>query len=229
VGDTNLKSRELQYFRDGKFWDAEKDGEPQVTIPEKAGKGLIMTVDVQKYHLWWVTRWWVVGGERAECGLESWGNVATFDDLITHIEQAQPSGIGVDIGYTERFGEVADFCAATGALALKGEENMKGDIYLRDDLDPSEGRKARTSSRQKYQMLTWNTDIFRAKFLAAMRGETPWQWWVYRMAEREYTRQVLSTHKQDGEWKRKRGHPADHLFDCEVMQLVMARFDNLIQ
>jgi len=42
-------------------------------------------------------------------------------------------------------------------------------------------------------------------------------------------RQVMSTHKVDGKWVRKRGHPDDHLFDCEAMQLAMARLDNLIQ
>jgi len=229
VGDANLRGRELNYFREGRFWDSEKDGIPQIIVPENFSKGLILTADVQKYHLWWVSRWWMVTGERVECGLESWGNVANFDDLAGVCERAGASCVGVDIGYAGRFGETADYCADTGAIALKGEENMKTDIHLRDDMDPGEGRKARARASARYQMLTWNTEMFRSKLLAAMRGETPWSWWVYRMPEREYTRQVLSTHKVDGEWKTKKGHPQDHLFDCEVMQLVLARYDSLIQ
>ena len=49
------------------------------------------------------------------------------------------------------------------------------------------------------------------------------------MAEREYVRQVMSTHKVDGEWVRRKGYPDDHLFDCEVMQMALARYDNFIQ
>ena len=137
--------------------------------------------------------------------------------------------VGIDAHYQGRYGETVDFCASEGALALMGEENMKKDIYLRDDMDPSEGRKSRMRLGSRFSMLTWNTDIFRSKLLSAIDGDGPFPWHVYRMIERQYVRQVLSTHKVDGEWIRKKGHPDDHLFDCEVMQLVLARFGSLIQ
>ena len=192
-------------------------------------KGLFITVDVQKYHLWWVARWWSFAGDRAESGMEDWGNIANFADLAQLIDTVKPNGIGVDIGYAERYGEVAEFCAHTGAYALKGEDNMKGELYLRDDMNPTEGRKARGREDHKFNMLTWNTDVFRSKLLAAIRGETPWGWFVPKMAGRDYVRQVLSTHKVDGVWQTRKGYPADHMFDCEVMQLALARFDNLIK
>jgi hypothetical protein len=224
LGDRNLKAREVEYARGQKFFES-----PDIVIPENPIKGLFITVDVQKYHLWWVARWWMYAGDLCQTGLEDWGNLANFDDLASLIQTAQPHGVGIDIGYAERYGEVADFCADSGAIALKGEDNMKGDLNLRDDLDPTEGRKSRRADGAKYSMLTWNTDIFRGKFMAALRGETPFNWHVYRMAEREYVRQVMSTHKVDGEWVRRKGYPDDHLFDCEVMQMALARYDNFIQ
>jgi len=59
-------------------------------------------------------------------------------------------------------------------------------------------------------------------------------WWVPRSRDNEarwrqqYARQVTSTRKVDEEWIVS-GHRQDHLFDCEVMQLALARYDNLIQ
>ena len=68
----------------------------------------------------------------------------------------------------------------------------------------------------------------RGKLLSAMRGETPFAWHVYRMPERDYVRQVMSTEKVDGEWRTRKGFTDDHLFDCEAMQFALARFDNFI-
>lgn len=230
AGAHSLKAREINYNRGEPFWNAkDKDGELIIIVPDNAKKGLFLTFDVQKYHLWWVARWWLIQGERVESGLEDYGNIANFDDAAELVQTANPSAIGVDIGYAERYGETADFCALTGALALKGEDNMKQDLYLRDDMNPNEGRKAGKRDISKFSMLTWNTDIFRTKQLAAIRGETPWVWHVPTMPGADYARQVLSTTKKDGVWGRLPGHPADHDFDCEVMQLVLARFDNLIQ
>jgi len=98
-----------------------------------------------------------------------------------------------------------------------------------------------TATAANYSRITWQSDIWRSKLLAAMRGETPWTWYVPTLIGldshresgvvngREYVRQVLSTHKVDGAWERKPKHPDDHVFDCEAMQLVLARFDGLIQ
>ena len=234
VSDNSLRAREGEYGRGSRFWITAKEaGENyegvQIIIPDDSVRGLFLTVDVQKYVLWWVARWWCVLGQRVESGLEEWGHVPTFDDLAVLLDTVQPNAVGVDIGYAERYGETADFCSLYGALALRGEDNMKGDLNLRDDMDPTEGRKVKARGKAGFQMLTWNTDIFRSKLLAAIRGETPWTWRVPKMPGREYVRQVLSTEKSDGEWVRKKGHPNDHMFDDEVMQLVLARFDSLIQ
>ena len=245
VGDTpnsdsaasvSLRSRELNYQRGKEFFDAKDSG-----VDPDAIKGLFLTVDVQKYSLWWVARWWSMSGERCDTGLSDWGNVPTMDDIYALIEKLEPAGVGIDIHYAERRGEVADFCADTGAIGLMGSDDLKTDLNLRDDLDPSEGRKSRHRDGSKYNMLTWNVDIFRGKLLAAIRGETPWRWVVPSrismdsqkrsgiVSGREYTRQVMSTHKVDGVWTRRKGFPNDHLFDCEAMQLALARYDNFIQ
>ena len=229
VGDQSLKARELNYGRGGQFWNAkDKEGNDAIVINENMPKGLILTVDVQKYHLWWVARWWYCEGEKVMTGLEDWGNLATFADLGILIDRITPHAVGIDIGYAERYGEVADFCADTGSIALKGEDNMKTDLYLRDKMNPTEGRKAQGRA-ENFNMLTWNTDVMRSKLLAAIRGETPWSWHIPQMPGREYVRQVMSTHKVDGVWGTKKGYPQDHMFDCEAMQLALARYDSLIK
>jgi hypothetical protein len=61
-----------------------------------------------------------------------------------------------------------------------------------------------------------------------MRGETMQKWYVYRHPERDYVRQVTAEQKQEGEWKLREGHPHNHLFDCEVLQLLAATIDGVI-
>lgn len=233
AGDTEIRRRALQYARGQNALEViGPDDEPIIEVPDGSIKGLFLTVDVQKYHLWWVARRWAcVGGERVVSALEEWGNAPTFDELADLIGRIEPNGVGIDIGYAERFGETAVFCADLDCFALRGEDNMKsGDIYVRDDLDPMEGKKARADNRgaMTYSMITWHTDTFRSKLLAAMRAETTWDWYIPRMAGRQYLRQVTSTHKVNGVWERRKGFPDDHMFDCEVMQLVLARYDNII-
>jgi hypothetical protein len=233
IAHTNLRGRELEYVKGSPFFDC-----PGIVVPDNAVKGLFLTADVQKYHIWWVTRWWMYSGERCETGLESWGNAANFTDLNSIIDAAKPNAIGIDIGgwgksrttgeIHPRFGEVVDFCADTGAIALKGSDSMKGDLHFYDNMDPTEGRKSNSRHGAKYSRLEWNTDIMRGKLLSAMRGETPFAWHVYRMPERDYVRQVMSTEKVDGEWRTRKGFTDDHLFDCEAMQFALARFDNFI-
>jgi hypothetical protein len=231
AGDNELRRRELDYVRGGNPFEAAEDERPLLEVTEGSLQALFITADVQKYHLWWTARRWVKTGDNVRSALEEWGTAANFDDLLKIIDQVQPHGAGVDIGYAQRYGETADFCADYGCLAMKGEDNMKTDIYLRDNMDAREGKRSRSNDRtaRPFSMVTWQTDIFRSKFLAAMRGETPWGWYIPRMAGRQYVRQVCSTHKVNGVWERRKGYPDDHLFDCEVMQLVLARYNGLIQ
>ena len=240
AGDGALRARELPYGRGGKFWEStDKDGETIIELPEHAPKGLILTVDVQKYHLWWVARWWAVVGERVESGLEEWGNLASFGDLCELVVSVQPNCIGIDVGgwgktgrgkdVHPRYGEVVDFCASYGALALKGEDNMGQDIHTYPDQDPREGRRSSAARDSTYMRMTWNTDIMRSKLLAAIRGETTFGWHIPKMPGREYVRQVMSTHKVNGDWVLKKSYHDDHMFDCEAMQLALARYDSLIQ
>jgi hypothetical protein len=229
AGDNEIRARELEYARGQSPFKLDP---PLIEQPAGSLTGLALTVDVQKYHLWYIARWWsIIRGERVVSALEEWGNLATVDDLAHLIGTINPYLVGIDIGYADRYGEIADFCADYGCIALKGEDNMKTDIYLRDNMDATEGKRARANNEQAkpFDMVTWQTDIFRSKLLAAMRGETVWDWHIPRMVGRQYVRQVCSTHKVNGVWERRKGYPDDHLFDCEVMQLVLARFDKLIQ
>jgi hypothetical protein len=93
---------------------------------------------------------------------------------------------------------------------------------------------SRSASRALFFELTWASDVFRSVLLDAMNGKANFKWWVpsertdEQRWSRQYVKQVTSTRKADGEWI-VAGHGQDHLFDCEVMQIVLAQFAGLIQ
>jgi len=244
--DDSMRQRGLPYQRLEPFFECK-----EIDVPEASTKGLALTVDVQKRHLWYTARWWVAIGDRCECGLYDWGNIANFDDLRAMCRDIQPAAVGIDIGgwgkdrktgqIHQRYGEVVDFCADTGCIALKGEDNMRADLKPNYDLDPADGRKSHARHGSTYTSVTWNTDIFRTTLQSALCGNTPFKWYVPhrlqwdshegggRSSGREYVRQVMSTHKINNEWVRKKGYADDHMHDCEVMQMVLARLSGLIQ
>jgi hypothetical protein len=61
-----------------------------------------------------------------------------------------------------------------------------------------------------------------------LRGEHLRKWHVYRGIEEQYCKQVASEERVDGKWQTKRGHPNNHLWDCEVLQVLAATIDGIL-
>ena len=223
MSDRALMDRERNYQRGDAFWTA-----PEIIVPEKFNTALFITCDVQKYHIWWLTRWWLWTGERVESGLEEFGTASCFDDLGGVIERCKPARGAIDLHYEGRFTETAVFCAEWSLTGLMGDDKLKKDYDPREGLDPYEGSRVRRKAGLTYSSVTWNTDVFRTMLLGAIRGESEFVWVVPKMPPWEYVKQVTSTEKVGGEWVRRKGHPDDHLWDCEAEQLVMARVEGLI-
>ena len=222
TGSQALRRRERNY-KMGECFDADV----QILVPKESHRALFLTVDVQKYHLWWLTRWWTWHGGQVQSGLEGFGVAASFDDLGKIITACKPTRGGIDIHYEGRFTETAMFCAEWDLFAMMGDDNLKKDIDPRSGLNPEEGGR-RTKADMTYDQLTWNSDVFRSMLLTAIEGDAEFQWYVPRMPPYEYVKQVTSTHKVDGIWVTKRGQPNDHGYDCECEQLVLARHEGLI-
>ena len=203
----------------------------------------MMTTDVQKYHYWWLARAWSHNPKTGEiqCALLDFGNLASIIDIEEKGKELDLSFMGTDIGYALKATEVGTLCAKhtdqahvedSRVIALRGSDQIKKMPIERQIRDAFEG--SRSASRALFFELTWASDVFRSVLLDAMNGKANFKWWVpsertdEQRWSRQYVKQVTSTRKADGEWI-VAGHGQDHLFDCEVMQIVLAQFAGLIQ
>jgi len=232
-----VKREESIEVRDDTLADKEAEYERGNVYVNTGNYGVALTADVQKHHLWWVSRVWEKGENgQTRSALIDWGNCASMADFGQVMQDSEAQLVGVDIGYANRATDVADFCAEytpedapreTCVYALRGSDTLKAvpmDLQIRDAL---EGRSR--SGAAKFCELVWAVDVFRSWFMDVLRGDTtnP-DWLVYRDVCADYIKQVCSTKRIDGEWIPPR-HRQDHLFDCEVMQFVLARHDNIIR
>ena len=155
-------------------------------------------------------------------------------DLDATIGTYAPSMVGIDIGYALRQSEVADYCAEyadsnvkeSAVVALRGSDKLTAVPIDPVARDAREGRSR--TGMSPYLEIVWATDLFRTHAIEMMEGSS-WhipQRWRSPREEAQYVKQVTSTRKLNGEWVTKTKD--DHLFDCETMQLVLARWDSLI-
>jgi len=210
-----------------------------VSVDEGMGYGIALTVDVQKYHLWYVARVWGVNNGNVASWLLDWGSLPSFSALHDMASELNPSVIGIDIGYKLRASEVGDFLSDrtdqvsprdARVFALRGNDSPTKNIIDAQLRDSLEGRSS--AGQRLFMELTWQTDVFRTWLVEMMTGIGKVPWYVCADLEntrdgQEYLRQVTSTRKVDGVWIPPK-HGQDHLFDCESMQLVLARMDGLL-
>jgi hypothetical protein len=227
VSDDTLSDRQADYLL------------KTVYIQEDSQSGVYCTVDVQKYHLWWLARvWGLRKSGTAWSALLDFGNVAGFADMDSKLSEFSPALVGIDIGYQGRATEVGAYVAEYTdqysprdgrVFALRGSDSLQksvAELIVRDNF---EGRRA--SGQFLFPEITFATDVFRSALLDLLSGQSDWFVPTDIGETRdgvEYLRQVTSTRKVDGVWIPPR-HGQDHLFDCETMQLVLARQDQLLK
>ncbi len=191
-------------------------GVPESETEDQRAQFVILTADVHRDWFQWVARQWREPGESA---LISHGKATSFEEIEAAADRHNAYRVFMDNHYAGRRMEVLDYCAERGAIALLGDDKLAMP-YRMQEVDPYEGKRG--AGRTTVKQYTWNTHEFRGRLLAAIRGETPQLWAVYRGIERDYVRQVTSTELRDGVWLTKPGQSQDHIFDCEVMQFVAA-------
>jgi hypothetical protein len=212
----------------------------ELHAPKGWTSGVFVTADIQKFHIWWLARVWAVNSETKEyrTALLDYGNSASFDDLDDAIGQFSPAMVGIDIGYALRQSEVADYCAKytdgvnpkdSRVIALRGNDSLKNTAVSWTVRDATEGRMT-GGAMSPYLEITWAPDVFRSHMMEEIQAGARWHipkgWGGDERKRAMYNRQVTSTRKVDGEWIR--AHNDDHLFDCESMQWVLARWDSII-
>jgi len=195
--------------------------QPYRDIYLKKDTAIFLTIDVQKFSLWAVAREWIDGGDS---GLINYYNVEEWDKLEKIANDLKITQAFIDCGYAQRKGEVFDYCMAYGGYPTIGSEKLSMP-YKKQIIDPYEGKHGQ--GKHNIAQYTFHTDIFKSLLQDMMMGKSEKAWWTYSYVENEYVRQVASEERVNGEWKRKRGHPDNHLWDCEVLQLLAATIGQL--
>jgi len=198
--------------------DYEQGTKPSQVFNIQKPATTFVTVDVQKAHVWALAREWIDGGDS---GLLDYNHFATWEEVEEFANRYKAHRVGVDCGYETRAAEVYEYAIRYKAIPLRGSDSLAYQIVRENRIDPWEGKRGGGTDAR---VLTWsfNADIFRSLLLDMQRGESTHKWSLPMRPPMEYIMQAGSTERVDGEWKTKRGRSQDHLFDCEVMQLVMA-------
>lgn len=221
--DETLQERQGKYPKGGSFcidYDGEKDDDtgkyPLFEIYAPVVKTNILTMDVQQAHLWAVVREWVDGGES---GLREYACIPGWQEAEALAAKYEAGLVYVDCGYARRKMEVYEYCYKYTACATVGSEKLK-EPFRRHDKDPFEGKSGQGEST--VTEYTFHTDFFKCLLQDMLMGRSLHRWHIYGGIDREYLRQVASEERVNGAWQVKRGHPNNHLWDCEVIQLVAA-------
>ena len=177
----------------------------------------LVTVDVQKAHLWAVCREWASGGDSGlvdYCYLVAWEQVEELANKYSALR------VGVDCGYETRNVEVYEYALKCQAIPMRGSDSLSYVPIKQQMIDPFEGRGG--NGNVTIPSVTFNADVFKSILLDMMRGETMQKWMLPKGIKSDYLLQAGSEEKVDGVWRTKRGRAQNHLADCETMQLVLA-------
>lgn len=188
-------------------------------------KATFVTVDVQKVDQWVVCREWIDGGDS---GMIDFARLDSWEQIEEKADKYGAIRVGVDYGYEKRRMEVFEYCLMRGAWPMLGRDNL-GLPFKKMIIDPFEGKQGQTKGENAQNLLVYhfNTDVFGTILLDMMDGESDRAWYLPKLIEREYVRQAASMERVEGVWQTKQGHPQNHLWDCEVMQLVLATVHQL--
>jgi hypothetical protein len=192
-------------------------------------KQAVMAIDVQKDYFWWLCREWIDGGDS---GLLGWGHCVETKQLDEIAANYDVGFAGMDYGWAYREYDVLQYAlqgkinGSQWVIPLNGSDNLKSSLLF-SYRDPFLGKAG--SGVNSVETYSWNTDTFRSLYMQMIRGESKEKWHVYDGIEEEYCKQATALEKVDGKWNNRRGHTQDHMYDCECMQLVIARIIGLYQ
>jgi hypothetical protein len=173
--------------------------------------------------MWWDAREWVKGGDS---GLLDFSTCVTWAELDKVANDVRASHVLVDAADGVRAQEIYEASFHFRFMPVAGKDNIPHMHYQEVTFDPFRGRrgegKKKTRGKKLITMIYFRPDPFRSQLVKRIAGHEACAWYVYDDIERPYVDQVTSTHRVNGEWKTKEGTKQDHIFSCEVMQLVGA-------
>jgi phage terminase large subunit GpA-like protein len=191
------------------------------------------TVDVQQDHFWSVIRAWRADGSSRLL----WEGRIALVDMVRELQQrysVKPQCLFIDTGYMA--GPVYDWCAKFGWTGIKGEGahgiKVNGVQRLYSNLQPTQ---APSGGAAKY--FIWANEGIKDA-LAKLRAAGAPMWEFPRDVSSEYLAQLNSEMKRETLDKRtkkmalrwmKIGSRANHLWDCEAMQVAVATMFRLLR
>lgn len=197
------------------------DAEPHKKIYIGKAMAKYMTVDVQQSCLWWLAREWI---EPGDSGLYDFGYCVTWHEIDDLSARMKIMKVGVDCNYAARRGEVETYCSTGNDIMLQGRDELKNGFLKFTRLPKFPGTPRQTNPAQDPLMLIqFAADSIKTRLWQMINGFGDAKWFVHEHPGHEYTWQMASEDSTDGHWEKKKSNSQNHLWDCEVMQLVLAR------
>lgn len=184
-----------------------------------AAKIVFMTVDVQKFNFWWTIRQWCIGGDS---GLVDYGSAVSWQQLDQIATQYDVPHVLVDVGEGSRNIEFGEACAQFRFIPCKGASVRVPGMYSIHKWNIYEGT---SRQREGCTLDLWLHDGQQLKTALYDRitALTPESWRIPTGCGPEYFQQVMSEEWHNGEWReRRQSRGNNHLWDCEVLQLLAA-------
>lgn len=215
-----------------------KNDRPPKQVPDWA-LVLIITADVQENGIWYELRAWgenmtsallrhgfLVKTQTTEEGIE--GDFAALSSVITETyETASKTEYHVRFGVMDsayRTSKVYDFCRKTIVVPSKGMQAKATPItYTKIDTYPGTGKIIPGG----LQLASVDTTYWKDELADRLEVNVsdPGAWQLHKDTDEGYADQYVSEIKNEetGTWQIKRGHLANHLWDCGVLQLVAVK------
>jgi len=218
-----------QKIKDTAFVDARanyKKGEfaSDGRYAHKGKRTVIMTVDVQKDHFWYVVREWFRPGHSS---LVDWGKALEWVNLRDVRAKYAANYCFIDNHYADRQEEVIIQCCdgmMRGCVPVYGHEKLRDKMgrstacVVYQNKDPYEGR--RYQGRYKLTWVSSVADYWKTQLYRLLNGNAPQAWRIPNDVDSAYTNQMTAEKCVDGKWVQLR--KGNHIWDCEHMQILAA-------
>lgn len=202
------------------------ESEQHKTVYIGKTKNIFLTVDVQQAHVWYAAREWIQPGDS---GLVDIGHAITWAQVDDLAKRLKAYRIGVDCNYEARRGEVETFCSDNDDLMLQGRDDMSTAMKL-TKLPKYPGTARQTApSISPLILVQFSADAIKTRLWQMINGFGEFKWFVHDLVPHEYIWQMASEESVDGHWEPKKSNSQNHLWDCEVMQVVMARTFGMLE
>jgi hypothetical protein len=121
---------------------------------------------------------------------------------------------------------VRRYCGEFQGIPMLGSDKMRGMKWQR--FDPWEGTSTQGESRENFWMLLFRPDAVKDRLWSMIEGKGVSKWLTYNPIDSEYARHMTSEHAIDGKWRLIKSHGQNHFWDCEVMQIALARATEML-